>query len=125
MGYTVLTPDVQSFAAPSWRPDDERQIVEIPLAANLEHSRCHLWRYPAGVKGRRHFQTVQEEVFLVVEGEVVMTLGEEREEHTLPPRSIVVLEPRTQIHIRNDGDTDALFFAYGAPSDRGAEILDD
>jgi glyoxylate utilization-related uncharacterized protein len=125
MGYTVLTPGEQSFAAPSWRPDDARAIVEVPLAAKLEHSRCHLWRYPARAKGRRHFQTVQEEVFLVVEGEIVMKLGDERSEHTLPERSIVVLEPRTQIHIRNDTDADAVFFAYGAPADRGAEIFDD
>ncbi len=124
MGYTVLTPDVQSFAPPSWRPEDERQIVEIPLVANLEHSRSHLWRYPAGARGRRHFQTVQEEVFLVLQGEIVMTLGEEGEEHVLPRQSIVVLEPHTPIHIRNDTDRDALLFAYGAPSDRGAEILD-
>ncbi|MGI9658852.1 MAG: cupin domain-containing protein [Gaiellaceae bacterium] len=125
MGYTVLTPDVQSFAPPSWRPDDERQIVEIPLVANLEHSRAHLWRYPAGARGRRHFQTVQEEVFVVVAGEIVMTLGEEQQDHTLPERSIVVLEPRTPILIRNDTKQEALFFAYGAPADRGAEILDE
>ena len=124
MGYTVLTPDKQSFAPPSWRPDDERQIVEIPLVATLEHSRAHLWRYPARAQGRRHYQTVQEEVFVVVEGEIVMTLGDEQEEHTLPRRSIVVLEPRTPIHIRNETDEEALFFAYGAPADRGAEILD-
>lgn len=125
MGYTVLTPDKQSFASPSWRPDDERQIVEIPRVATLEHSRSHLWRYPPGAQGRRHYQTVQEEVFLVVEGEIVMTLGDEREEHTLPAHSIVVLEPRTPIHIRNDTGREALFFAYGAPADRGAEILDE
>ena len=125
MGFTVLTPDVQSFAPPSWRPDDERHIVEIPLAAKLEHSRCHLWRYPAGSRGRRHFQTVQEEVFVVVEGEILMTLGDEMEEHTLSASSIVVLEPRTPILIRNQTDKPALFFAYGAPADRGAEILNE
>lgn len=125
MGYTVLTPDSQTFAPPSWRPEDQREIVELPLVANLEHSRAHLWRYPPGTTGRRHFQTVQEEVFVVVEGEIVMSLGEEQEEHTLPARSLVVLEPRTPIFIRNDTDRDAVFFAYGAPADRGAEILDE
>ena len=125
MGYPVLTPDVQSFAPPSWRPDDERQIVEIPLVASLEHSRSHLWRYPAGARGRRHFQTVQEEVFIVIEGEIIVTLGDEQDEHTLPQRSILVLEPRTPILIRNDTDREALFFAYGASADRGAEIFDE
>jgi quercetin dioxygenase-like cupin family protein len=125
MGFTVLTPDNQPFAPPSWRPYDDRQIVEIPLVANLEHSRCHLWRYPAGARGRRHFQTVQEEVFVVVEGEIVVTLGNEMEEHTLSASSIVVLEPQTPILIRNQTDQPAVFFAYGAPADRGAEILDE
>ena len=50
MGFTVLTPDNQPFAPPSWRPYDDRQFVEIPLVANIEHSRCHLWRYPAGAR---------------------------------------------------------------------------
>jgi hypothetical protein len=54
-----------------------------------------------------------------------MTLGDEQEERRLPERSIVVLEPRTPILIRNDSDQEALFFAYGAPADRGAEILDE
>ncbi len=61
----------------------------------------------------------------MIEGEIVMTLGDDQQEHTLPTRSLVVLEPRTPIHIRNDTDREALFFAYGAPADRGAEILDE
>ena len=126
MGYTVITRDEQRFATPSWRADapDGREIVELPLLANLEHSRAHLWRYPAGATGRRHYQTVQEEVFVVLEGTVTMMLGNEGERHDLPPRSLVVLEPRTPIYILNETDQEAVFFAYGAPADRGAEILD-
>ena len=126
MGYTVITADEQRFAPPSWRADapDGREIVELPLLANLEHSRAHLWRYPARATGRRHYQTAQEEVFVVLEGTVTMMLGEAGDRHDLPPRSLVVLEPRTPIYIVNETDEEAVFFAYGAPADRGAEILD-
>lgn len=126
MGYTVITPDEQRFTTPSWRADapDGRKIVELPLLANLEHSRSHLWRYPPHTTGRRHLQTVQEEVFVVLEGTVTMMLGEEGERHELPPRSLVVLEPRTPIYIVNETDEEAVFFAYGAPTDQGAEIFD-
>lgn len=125
MAYVVLTPDVQAFARPSWRPeDDPREIVELPLHAAMQHSRGHLWRYPPGVKGRRHRQTVQEEVFVVLEGTLTMVLGEAGERVELPPRSIVFLEPMTPVHVLNESDGDVLFFAYGAPADRGAEILE-
>ena len=122
MGYAVMTADEQRFAPPSWRADAPggREIVELPLLANLEHSRAHLWRYPARATGRRHYQTVQEEVFVVLEGTVTMMLGEAGDRHGLPPRSLVVLEPRTPIYIVNETDGEAVFFAYGAPADRGS-----
>ena len=122
MGYAVITADEQRFAPPSWRADAPggREIVELPLLANLGHSRAHLWRYPARATGRRHYQTVQEEVFVVLEGTVTMMLGEAGDRHGLPPRSLVVLEPRTPIYVVNETDGEAVFFAYGAPADRGS-----
>ena len=126
MGYTVLTPDAHVFEAPSWRPEEpSRRLVEIPLHATLEHSRAHLWRYPAGTAGRRHRQLAQEEVFLVVEGTFTMLLGDEQERVELPPKSIVVVEPNTPLQVLNEGDADGLIFIYGAPADRSAEILED
>src|SRR5262249_44256645 len=81
-GYTVLRPgdDGYEFKAPSWRPEEPvRRIVELPLHARLQHSRAHLWRYPAGAAGRHHRPLVQEEVFFVAEGTMTIELGEERE----------------------------------------------
>ena len=126
MGYTVILPDEQDFKPPSWRPEEkERAIVELPLYANLVHSRANLWRYPPGAQGRRHFQTVQEEVFLVVDGTFTMLLGDPPERFELPARSLVVVEPETVIKVMNDGDEDGLIFVYGAPADRSAEILEE
>ena len=126
MGYVVLRPEEQRFEAPSWRPEERvRSLVELPRYGNLRHSRANLWRYPAGARGRRHVQLAQEEVFLVVEGSFTMLLGEPPTRYELPPRSIVIAEPGTQIQVLNETESVGLIFVYGAPEDPSAEILED
>jgi mannose-6-phosphate isomerase-like protein (cupin superfamily) len=126
VGYTVLRPEDQSFEVPSWRPEEPvRRLVEIPLHANMQHSRAHLWKYPAGAAGRRHKPVVQEEIFFVHEGTFTMLLGDESERFELPAGSIVVVEPGTTLKLMNESDADGLIFAYGAPADRAAEILEE
>jgi mannose-6-phosphate isomerase-like protein (cupin superfamily) len=124
-GFTILRPEDQRFETPSWRPDDPaRTIVELPRLATLAHVRAHLWRYPPGASGHRHRETVQEEVFLVVEGTLSMELGDDAERVDLPSRSIVVVEPGTTLRVFNAGDADVLVFAVGAPAQPGtAEII--
>jgi mannose-6-phosphate isomerase-like protein (cupin superfamily) len=126
MAYVVLRPEEQRFEAPSWRPDDPaRTLVELPRLASLRHCRAHLWRYPPGASGHRHRETVQEEIFLVVEGTLSMELGESAERVDLPPRTIAVVEPGTAIRVFNDSQEDVLVFAVGAPAEQGtAEILE-
>jgi mannose-6-phosphate isomerase-like protein (cupin superfamily) len=128
VGYSVLRPDEQVFERPSWRPAEPvRRLVELRLHAELRHSQANLWRYPPGARGRRHREPVQEEVFCVVEGTLTMLLGEPPERFELPARSLVVVEPRTPLQLRNESDSDVLVFAYGAPqqsADYGADILE-
>lgn len=123
----MLRPDDQVFAPPSWRPEEPaRRLVELPLHANLRHSQANLWRYPPGARGRRHREPVQEEVFCVVEGTLTMLLGEPPERVELPPRSLVVVEPRTPLQLRNESESGVLVFAYGAPRqspDYSADVL--
>ena len=129
MGYIVLRPEQQVFAAPSRRPDEPlRRIVELAVYGNLRHSQANLWRYPPGARGRRHREPIQEEVFCVVEGTLTMLLGEPPERFELPPRSLVVVEPGTPLQLRNESDADMLVFAYGAPyqsSDYSADVLEE
>jgi quercetin dioxygenase-like cupin family protein len=125
VGYTVLRPEQQRFEKPSWRPDDPlRTIVELPLLANLVHSRAHLWRYPPGGSGHRHREPTQEEVFVVLEGTLTLELGDPAETVELPPRSIAVVEPGTPLLVQNRGDADVIVFAYGAPAVRDAELIE-
>jgi mannose-6-phosphate isomerase-like protein (cupin superfamily) len=124
MAFTILRPDEQEFKKPSWRPDEEvRRIVELPLYANMQHSRAHLWRYPPGVKGRLHKEHSQEEVFVVVEGTPSVILGDPPTLHEAPHGTLVVVEPGTPLRWQNDSDRDALIFAYGAPAQSEVEIL--
>jgi mannose-6-phosphate isomerase-like protein (cupin superfamily) len=102
-----------------------RELVEVNRRATLTHSRANLWRYPPGAAGRRHIQVEQEEIFVVLEGSLTMLLGEQAEHHDLPPRSIVVVEPNTPLKVLNTSDREVVFFAYGAPEDPSAEILED
>jgi mannose-6-phosphate isomerase-like protein (cupin superfamily) len=129
VGYSVLRPNEQVFKRPSWHPDEPvRRLIELPLHANLCHSQANLWRYPSGARGRRHREPLQEEVFCVVEGTLTMLLGEPPERFELPPRSLVVVEPRTPLQLRNETDSDVLMFAYGAPRqspDYQAETLEE
>ncbi len=124
-GFTILRPDEQKFAPPSWRPDEPlRRIVELPLHATMRYSRAHLWRYPPGATGRLHRENSQEEVFVVVEGNPAVMLGDPPERHDAPAGTLVVVEPGTPLKWFNDSDGDALIFGYGAPPESNAEILE-
>src|ERR1041385_8828849 len=95
-GFTILTPEEQVFAPPSWRPEEPvRRVVELPLHAKLAHSRAHLWRYPAGATGRLHREHSQEEVFVVVSGTPAVMLGDPPVRHGAPAGTLVAVLPRT------------------------------
>jgi len=124
MPVTILRPDEQEFKPPSWRPEEPmRRIVELPLHASMQHSRAHLWRYPPGATGRLHVERAQEEVFVVVEGNPAIMVGDPPERHDAPHGTLVVVEPGSgPFHWMNDSDADALIFAYGAPAQSDPEI---
>jgi mannose-6-phosphate isomerase-like protein (cupin superfamily) len=127
-GYTVLHGDAHDFTPPSWNPaEPARRTVEL-RRHGLLHSQANMWLFPPGSANRRHREPVQEEVFCVLDGVLTAYLGEPPERIELPPRSVVVVEPRTPLQLRNESETDVVFFAYGAPhqpADYEAEKLED
>ena len=113
--------------AVEWEPrDDESGRTVARLSDSMTSSRANIWRYPAGARGKRHADKVQEEVFVVLDGTLTVDLGEPPERHELERGSVLVVEPGTILQLRNDGDEELVLFIYGAPPERaGADFFDD
>jgi uncharacterized cupin superfamily protein len=127
MGYGILRGDEHDWEErPSPTGGAPRRVAEVTGPAGLEQSRARLWRIPPGVRGRRHVELVQEEVFVVLEGTLTLLLDDPPERFELPPRSVAAVRPGTGIQMRNESADEVLVFAYGAPPVAGqAEYLDD
>jgi mannose-6-phosphate isomerase-like protein (cupin superfamily) len=130
MGYHVIRAGDHSFEqrpAPQGRENDPSRLAsDLSTAAELQHSRARLWRYPPGTRGRRHADHAQEEVFAVLSGTLTMHLGDPAERVELPPESVVAVEPGTALQVRNDGADEAVVFIYGAPPvQEGADFFPD
>jgi len=121
VGYTIFR---QSEL--EWIPrgdDDPRTIAR--LSDSMTRSRANVWRYPAGTRGRRHADHVQEEVFVVLEGTLTVDLGEPPERHRLERGSVLVVQPETILQLRNVDEDELVLFIYGAPSEQaGADFFD-
>ena len=95
-------------------------------AANLTESRARMWRYPAHVRGRRHIDPVQEEIFVPLRGTLTLLLEDPPQRVDVEPGGLVAVHPGTPMQARNETDEEILFFAYGAPPEHGnAQFLDD
>jgi uncharacterized cupin superfamily protein len=68
---------------------------------------------PPGYTSRRHFHERQQELYLVLRGEIEFELGDDR--HTLGPGGLVRVDPPTVRSLRNTSETDeAVYFCVGA-----------
>jgi quercetin dioxygenase-like cupin family protein len=100
-------------------------VARLSDVLGFEHTRGSMWRYPAGAKGRRHRDTIQEETFVVIDGTLTMYLGDPPERVEVPKGGVVHVESGTVLQLANHGDADVLLYAYGAPPEAGgAEFLD-
>ena len=123
MGYTVFRPDECEFQA-AQRGDQRRSLA--PLSEALHNMRANIWRLPPGVRGSRHLEHVQEEMFVALEGTATLLLGDPPERIELPPRSVAVVETETALQLRNESDAEIVVLIVGAPPEQGkAEHLPD
>ena len=121
MGYTIFRQDELEWVP---RGDDDPRTV-ARLSDSMTRSRANLWRYPPGTRGRRHADSLQEEVFVVLEGTLTVDLGEPPERHEIPRGGVLVVQPGTVLQLRNAGDDELALFIYGAPPEQGgAEFFD-
>jgi mannose-6-phosphate isomerase-like protein (cupin superfamily) len=115
MAYTVFHGN-----AHDWQDRDDGSGREVARFSDaMTQARANLWRYPAGARGKRHADRVQEETFVIVAGSPSMLLGEPPERVDLSPGSVVVVQPGTPLQIRNDSADEATLFIVGAPPEQG------
>jgi mannose-6-phosphate isomerase-like protein (cupin superfamily) len=123
MSYTVFRPEELQFGPPK-HGDQSRGIS--PLSEAMREMRANIWRLPPGVRGTRHLEHAQEEVFVVLQGSVTMLLGDPAERVDLAQGSVVVVGTDTGQQLRNEGDGEAVVLVVGAPPVTGqAEHLPD
>jgi mannose-6-phosphate isomerase-like protein (cupin superfamily) len=122
VGYTIFRPSELE-----WEPrDDGSGRTVARLSDSMTQSRANIWRYPPGARGKRHADKAQEEVFVVLDGKLTVDLGEPPERHELDRGSVLVVQPRTILQLRNAGDEELVLFIYGAPPvSEGADFFDD
>lgn len=123
MGYTIFRPDELEFQPPK-RGDQSRGLA--PLSEALQNMRANIWRLPPGVRGARHLEHVQDELFVVLDGVATLMLGEPPERVELPRGSIVAVETETALQLRNESDEEITVLIVGAPPIQGkADYLPD
>ena len=123
MGYTIFRPEEREYQPPQ-RGDQRRSLA--PLSDALHTMRANIWRLPPGVRGNRHLERVQEEMFVVLEGTATLLIGEPPERVELPCGSVAVVETETALQLRNEGDAEMVVLIVGAPPEQGrAEYLPD
>lgn len=127
MSHSIVKPGELPFVERPYRPQDApRRVASLTEALGLENARASVWRYPPGVRGRRHVEGAQEEVFACLEGTITLALGEPPELVEIPAGGFARVGTGTEIQVRNESSADAVVLAWGAPAVTGqAEILDD
>jgi len=109
---------------PPSRGDQRRRVLRLSPA--LSTSRANIWWMPAGSRGRRHRETVQEELFVALEGDMTLLLGDPPETLIVPAGSVVVVPVGTPLQLVNEGTADSLVLIAGAPPlAEGGEYLPD
>jgi quercetin dioxygenase-like cupin family protein len=125
MGYNVIHPDELEWITRPHEPGEPaRHVAELSDRLGTVHSRGNVWRYEPGALGRRHRHEAQEETFVVLAGTLSMYLGEPPERIDVPAGGVVRVEAGTPLQSANHGDEELAVYAYGAPPDWGAEVLE-
>jgi uncharacterized cupin superfamily protein len=127
VSHSIVKPGELPFVERPYRPQDApRRVASLTEALGLENARASVWRYPPGVRGRRHVEGAQEEVFACLEGTITLALGEPPELVEIPAGGFARVGTGTEIQVRNESGADAVVLAWGAPAVTGqGEILDD
>jgi mannose-6-phosphate isomerase-like protein (cupin superfamily) len=125
MAHHLIRPaELDWITRPHEADQPARHVAEVSDAAGFAHTRGNVWRYEPGAVGRRHVHAQQEESFVVLSGTLSMYLGEPPERVDVAAGEILHVAAGTPLQSANHGDEDLVVWAYGAPPDEGARVLD-
>ena len=110
MAYRVLR-----AADAFWRRSNQMKTWNTDLAKQLEASAlgARMWRLEPGQASTRHRHFGEEELYMLLEGEGRVRVGEEV--LTLAPLDTLLVETETVRQLFNDTDADQLWLVVGAP----------
>lgn len=110
MAYRVL-----DSADAYWRRSNQMKTLNTDLGMQLEASElgARMWRLEPGQASTRHRHFQQEELYVLLEGEGRVRVGEEV--LTLAPRDALLVEADSVRQLFNDTDADQLWLVVGAP----------
>ncbi len=121
-GYRVVAAD-----RANWRPSNQMGVLNTDLAKQLgaETLGARLWRLTPGQASTRHRHRRTTELYLVLEGNGRLHVGDDL--LTLSPMSAVLVAPETVRQPFNDTESDQLWLIVSAPPEPAntAEMSDD
>jgi quercetin dioxygenase-like cupin family protein len=119
MSYRVLR-----AADAFWRRSNQMKTWNTDLAKQLEASAlgARMWRLEPGQASTRHRHFGEEELYVLLEGEGRVRVGEEV--LTLAPLDTLLVETETVRQLFNDTDADQLWLVVGAPPEAVSSTLE-
>ncbi len=98
-----------------WRRSNQMGILNTDLAGQLESKElgARLWRVEPGQASTRHRHRTQEELYILLEGEGRIRIGDEV--LTLRPMDALLVEADAVRQPFNDTGADQLWLVVGAP----------
>ena len=101
-----------------WRPSNQMQTPNTDLGKQLEASQlgARMWRVEPGKASTRHRHFTQEELYVLLEGEGRVRIGDEV--LTLAPLDTLLVEPDTDRQLFNDTEADQLWLVVRRPAGR-------
>jgi quercetin dioxygenase-like cupin family protein len=107
-----------------WRRSNQMQTPNTDLAKQLEASKlsARMWRLEPGKASTKHRHFTQEELYVLIEGEGRVRVGDEV--LTLAPLDTLLVEPETVRQLFNDTDADQLWLIVAAPPEGVSSTLE-
>jgi uncharacterized cupin superfamily protein len=98
-----------------WRPSNQMKVENTDLGKQLGAERlgARFWRLAPGQASTKHRHIETEELYVLIEGEGRVRLGEEV--LTVAPLDALLVEPETARQLFNDTEADQLWLVFGAP----------